>query len=142
MATRSPGEIMRLWFEEVWNGRDSERIAAYLAPHGVIYAVDEAGADARGPEQFRQFHQRFLDAFSGIRFTMDEVIEAGPMAASRWSVRLTHSGGGLGVPPTGAEVTLTGMAMIRVEDGMVVEGWNEWDRLKLATACRMVAPTA
>jgi predicted ester cyclase len=139
MATRSPGEIMRLWFQEVWNGRRADRIGAYLAPHGVVYAVDETGADAKGPEAFRAFQQRFLDAFSDVHFTMHDVVEAGPAAAGRWSARLTHSGSGLGVPPTGATVTLTGMSMIRVEDGLVVEAWNEWDRLKLATACRMVA---
>lgn len=142
MATRSPGEIMRLWFEEVWNQRNGERIAAYLAPHGVIRAADEAGADARGPEGFRGFHARFLAAFPELHFTLHDVIEQGTMAASRWSVRVVHGGDGLGVPPTGAAVTLTGMAMLRVEDGMVVEAWNEWDRLGLATACRMVAPAA
>lgn len=140
MPTRSPGEIMRLWFEEVWNRRDGDRIAAYLAPHGIIHALDEANQDARGPAEFRNFHQRFLDAFSDIQFTLHDVIEAGPLAASRWTVRLMHSGDALGVPATGERVTLTGMAMIRVEDGMVVEAWNEWDRLKLATACRMLAP--
>jgi predicted ester cyclase len=140
MGTASPAEIMRLWFEEVWNRRDGDRIAVYLAPHGIIHALDEANRDARGPEDFRRFHQRFLDAFSELHFTLHDVIESGPLAASRWSVRLTHSGDSLGVPPTGATTTLTGMAMLRVEDGMVVEAWNEWDRLKLATTCRMLAP--
>jgi predicted ester cyclase len=140
MDTPSPGQIMRLWFEEVWNRRDGSRIASYLAPHGVIYALDESKTDARGPEEFRAFHSRFLDAFSNLQFTLHDVIESGPLAASRWSVRLTHSGDALGVPATGATTTITGMAMIRVEDGMVVEAWNEWDRLKLATTCRMIDP--
>jgi steroid delta-isomerase-like uncharacterized protein len=141
MSTLSAGEVLRTWFEEVWNRRNGDLIADYLAPDGVIHNVDESGADLHGPEAFRSFHRRILDTFSDIHFTLHEVIESGPMAAARWSARLTHDGEGLGVPATGQPLSLTGMAMIRVEDGRVVESWDEWDRMRLAMACGMVAPT-
>jgi predicted ester cyclase len=142
MSTLSPGAILRLWFEEVWNQRRPDRIAAYLAPDGVIHALDETGADGHGPEPFRAFHARMLGAFPDLHFTLHDIIEEGPMAAGRWSVRLTHSGEGLGIAPTGETVTLSGMAMLRVRDGQVVEAWNLWDRMSLAMACRMVVPAA
>ncbi|MBC9178153.1 ester cyclase [Pseudoroseomonas ludipueritiae] len=136
----SPGAIFRLWFEEVWNQRDASRIAAYLAPEAIIHAADMQGADARGPAGFQPFFEQFLENFSGIRFTVHEVIEAGDMAAGRWTVQLTHSGDGFGVRATGQTMAITGMSMIRVAGDQVVEGWNEWDRLRLATACRMLVP--
>jgi steroid delta-isomerase-like uncharacterized protein len=134
----SPGTIIRLWFEEVWNQRDASRIAVYLAPDAIIHAADMDGADARGPEGFRPFFEQFLENFSGIRFTVHDVIEDGDRAAGRWTVQLTHSGDGFGVPASGETMTITGMSMIRAVDGQVVEGWNEWDRLRLATTCRML----
>ncbi len=140
MAQRSPGELIRLWFEEIWNQRAADRIPAYLAPHGVIHATDEEGGDATGPEEFRVFHQRMLAAFPDIRFTIHDVIENGDSAAARWSATLTHCGNGMG-EPTGAAITVTGMSIIRAENGMGVEGWNEWDRLSLALACGQVART-
>jgi len=33
--------------------------------------------------------------------------------------------------PTGRQVTATGMSMVRVRDGKIVEGWNNWDMLGL-----------
>jgi len=136
MPPPSAGAVLRLWFEEVWNRRDAGRIEAYMAPDGIAYSLDESGADAVGPAAFRVFFERFLETFPDIHFTMHDVIEAGPMAAGRWSACLTP-GGGPGLTPAGQTVTLTGMTMIRVEDGKVREGWNEWDRLGLATACRL-----
>ena len=142
MPAPSAGAVLRLWFEEVWNQCDPSRIEAHMAPHGIVRAVDETGADAHGPAAFRAFFERFLDCFSDIRFTMHEVIEAGPLAAGRWSARLTHSGPGLGVAPTGQSLELTGMAMVRVEDGKIVEGWNEWNRMALATGLGLLVPSA
>lgn len=141
MAHRAPGELIRLRFEEIWNRREADRIPLYLAPHGVVHATDEEGGDATGPEQFRVFHQRMLAAFPDIRFSVHEVIEDATRAAARWSATLTHCGEGLG-QPTGAAITVTGMSIIRVEEGMGVEGWNEWDRLSLGLACGTVARAA
>jgi len=140
MPPPSAGAVLRLWFEEVWNQRDPDRIATYFAPDAVAYALDESGADAHGPEAFRVFFERFLESFSDLHFTLHDVVEAGPMAVARWSARLTHSGNGLGIAPTGTSLTVTGMTMARVEDGMIQEGWNEWDRLRLATQCGMLVP--
>ncbi|WP_421988789.1 ester cyclase [Roseococcus sp.] len=138
----SAGTIFRLWFEEVWNKNDTDRITTYLAPDGIIYALDLAGGDAQGPDAFRAFFEQFMESFSDVHFTVHEVMETEDMAAGRWSAQLTHSGDGFGFPASGETVTVTGMSMIRLKDGLVVEGWNEWDRLRMATTCRMVAPPA
>lgn len=137
----SPGTVLRLWFEEIWNKKDASRIETYFAPHGITYALDLSGADAEGPEAFRAFFEQFLESFPDVHFTVHDVIESGDRAAGRWSATLTHSGDGFGFTASGETVTVTGMSMIRVEDGMMVESWNEWDRMRLATACRMVGPS-
>ncbi|MBS7813084.1 ester cyclase [Roseococcus pinisoli] len=136
----SAGTILRLWFEEVWNRKDVSLIETYFAPDGVTYALDLSGADARGPAAFQAFFEEFLASFPDIHFTVHDVVEDGDRAAGRWSARLTHSGDGFGFTASGETVTVTGMSMVRVENGMMVESWNEWDRLRLATACRMTAP--
>jgi hypothetical protein len=43
MAQRTPGALIRLWFEDVWNQRAADRIATHRAPHGVIRAADVEG---------------------------------------------------------------------------------------------------
>ena len=139
MAKASPAELIRRWFEEVWNERRADRIAELLAPHAVIHAADEDGGDAHGPEAFRAYQTRMLAAFPDIRFTLHDVVGDDRLAAARWTATMTHAGEGFGVP-TGEQVTLSGMSLIRCEDGVGVEGWNEWDRLRLALACGRVLP--
>ena len=42
---------------------------------------------------------------------------------TRWSERGTHSGAFQGTPPTGEEVTLTGVDIFKIADGRIVEQW-------------------
>lgn len=135
MAAPSPAALMRLWFQEVWNEKRADRIAKLVAPGCVVHNVDEKGGDAHGPEALLAFQARIVAAFPDIRITLHEIVESGELVAGRWSAELTHTGHGLGVPPTGKAVTLTGMSMARVRDGRIVESWDEWDRMRLALAC-------
>ncbi|HYP09050.1 MAG TPA: ester cyclase [Bryobacteraceae bacterium] len=43
----------------------------------------------------------------------------------------THTGDGLGIPPTGRKVRVTGLVMARMANGQMVEAWNNWDQLGL-----------
>jgi predicted ester cyclase len=55
---------------------------------------------------------------------------------------MTHRGEGLGVKATGNEVRVTGMSIARVDGGKIVEGWNEWDRMKLGSANGLIIKSA
>ena len=136
----SAAVLMRRWFEEVWNQRNGEKITTLFAPDGIAYAADESGADAHGPEAFRVFFERFMASFGTVRFTLHTVMESGNMAAGRWSAVLHHTGSGLGVAATDKQINITGMCIMRVANGQIHEGWNEWDKMALATQLGLVAP--
>jgi predicted ester cyclase len=40
---------------------------------------------------------------------------------------MTHAGDGLGFPATGAPVHMTGMSIVQIHNGQIVEGWNALD---------------
>jgi hypothetical protein len=42
-----------------------------------------------------------------------------------------HTGEGLGTSPAGAKVHVTGISLIRVENGKFEEAWQNWDMLGL-----------
>jgi steroid delta-isomerase-like uncharacterized protein len=132
--------IFRNWFTEVWNKGRSDLIASMLAPTGIIHGFDDAGTMVVGPDGFRPFYESLRGACPDITFTVEQMIASDHMAAGRWSARMTHTGNGLGMPPTGRAIEVSGMSIVRLEDGLMVEGWNEWDRLKFATALGVVAP--
>ncbi len=48
---------------------------------------------------------------------------------TRWTVRGTHKGELGGIPPTGKQVTVTGITISRIADGKTVESWWNSDDL-------------
>lgn len=60
-----------------------------------------------------------------------EVIAEGDKVVDRWTMRATHTGPFMNMPPTGKQVTFTGMDIARVENGKIVEYWHQQDGLGL-----------
>jgi predicted ester cyclase len=60
-----------------------------------------------------------------------QMIEEDDLIATRWVATMTHLGDQLGVPATGRRVTVTGMTIVRLRDGKIVEAWNNYDQLSL-----------
>jgi steroid delta-isomerase-like uncharacterized protein len=119
------------WFEAVWNRGDTAAIDDMMAADALMHGLGEAGADVRGPDGFKPFQAKLRGAFPDIHVTIDETVEQGDLIATRWTANMTHLGDDLGVPATGRRVTVTGMSMARLRDGIMVEGWNNWDTMSL-----------
>ena len=120
-------ELMRRWFAEVWNEGRAEAIDEMFAADGVARGLGEAGAEVRGPAAFRSYFAKLRGAFPEFEVTVEDVIAEGDKVAARWSAKMMHRGDDLGVAASGRQVAVTGMSFIRIKDGRIVEGWNNWD---------------
>jgi steroid delta-isomerase-like uncharacterized protein len=120
-------QVVRRWFEEVWNKGDMNAIDELFAADGIAYGLGEAGRDVRGPEAFKQFVQHMRTAFPDLHVTVHDTIVEGDKIAARFSVVMTHMGDVLGLPATGRQVQVNGISFSRVANGQLVEGWNNWD---------------
>jgi steroid delta-isomerase-like uncharacterized protein len=118
--------LVRRWFKEVWNEGRVAAIDEMFASHGVVHGL---GADLNGPAGFKPFHAAYRDAFPDVRIQIDDIVAEGNIVAVRWSGTGTHRGSGLGFAPSGRQVRFTGMVFFRVEQGTLVEGWNNFDQL-------------
>lgn len=124
--------LVHEWFEEVWNQRRADTIDRLLAEEAVVHGiVDDQGRELRGPQAFREFHRRFLDAFPDARVEVLEAVSQGDTLAARCVVRGTHAGDGLGLKATHRPAEFTGMCFARVKDGKIVEAWNNFDFLAM-----------
>src|ERR1700682_4945149 len=121
-------QLAKRWFEEVWNKGRREAIREILAPDAEI---QESGEAIKGPEGFYPFFDRMQAAFSDIRVTFHNAIAEGDKVCLRWSCSMTHTGNGLGVPPTRKTLRTTGITVVRVANGKLVAGWQNWDMLGL-----------
>src|SRR6516164_5523150 len=121
------------WFEEVWNKGRRDAIAEMLAPDGVLH---EGQTDTVGPEGFHDFFDRLNGAFSEFHVEVHDTIAEGDRVCLRWSCTCKHTGDALGIPATQKTVHVTGMSIIRIADGRMVEGWQNWDMLGMMEQIR------
>ena len=84
-----------------------------------------------GPVGFKQFYGWLRSAFPDLRYVVDDVIAGGDKVVVRWTWHCTHSGDFMGVPPTGKQATVSGMAIYRLARGKCVERWVELSLLGL-----------
>jgi steroid delta-isomerase-like uncharacterized protein len=122
--------LLRRWFEEVWNERRGELMEEISSPDIVCHGTGRPGEDLRGlDEGFRPFYNKMLGAFPDIRFTIEAAIRDGDTEALRWTAHMTHSGDHLGIPATKKPATVTGMVFAKLENGRIVEAWDNWDMM-------------
>ena len=125
--------LVRRWFEEVWNQGRLETIDELLAPDAVAYDLGGPGATIKGPAAFRKAAEFLHTAFGEMHFTVEDIFGVEDRVAVRLTGRFKHTGPLGQLPATGNEVSVPVMCMLRVRDGQLIEGWNNWD---VATALR------
>jgi steroid delta-isomerase-like uncharacterized protein len=119
----------REFFQHIWNDGDESAIDRFIAE-------DAAGNDPQfgiGREDFRRQWRQWRFAFPDIHFSVEEVI-ADPhtgAVATRWILTGTHSAEFWGAPATGAKVSVPGVSIDRIADGMVISGFDAWDTVVL-----------
>jgi steroid delta-isomerase-like uncharacterized protein len=124
--------LLKRWFEEVWNRGRAEAIDEMLAADGIAHGLsDDAAKPLKGPAGFKPFHKMFRGAFPDIKVIIEDMIAEGDKVAARCSVRGKHTGDHLGVAASNATVEFTGMTIVRIKNGKFVEGWNNFDFLKM-----------
>ena len=126
-------ELGRRWFEQVWNQGSREAITEMLAPGAVLH---EAGEDSVGPAGFYPFFENMHAVFSDFHVTIEASITEGDQICLRWSCQAKHTGAGLGMQATGVTIDVTGITVIRVGNGMILEGWQNWDMLGMMEQLR------
>lgn len=118
--------IVRRAFE-AWNKRDLSTITQ-LFPDCLYHSP--ATGDIKG-EAYRTFFTALLDGFPDGRLTVNDELTENDKVVVRWSFTGTHKANLMGIATTGKRVTMTGMSIIRITNGKIVEAWEEWDNLGL-----------
>lgn len=89
------------------------------------------GGELRGAA-LRQFFDSVFAAFPDAeRRVEDQMTDDLNHVVTRWTATATHQGEFMGIAPTGKRVTITGINIVRIESGKIVEEWQQWDSLGL-----------
>jgi steroid delta-isomerase-like uncharacterized protein len=114
-----PVELFRRLRERLLSSGDVEAVDEFFAPGFVSH--DMPPGLPQGVEGVKQFFAVFRDAFSDLEVAIDEVVTDGDRAAVATTTTGTHTGELLGVAPTGRRVSVTGIDIVRIEDGRIAE---------------------
>jgi steroid delta-isomerase-like uncharacterized protein len=120
--------IVRRLIEEVFNRGETGRLAELVAADHVGH--DPFG-DHYGCDGLRIAVMEYRMAFPNLRLTVEDLVTAGDRVAHRFTLRGTHAGSFMGIPPTGRAVTATGIAFDRLAGAKVAESWVSLDALNL-----------
>jgi predicted ester cyclase len=121
----------RRYYEELWNKRNYDVIADWIAP-GFVGHYSSLPEPVRGPDGFRAFVDDLLAAFPDLTMTVLDTVAQDDKVASRVEVRGTHRGEIQGFAASGLPVTITYLAIERYVDGLCVEEWVNSDDISLS----------
>jgi steroid delta-isomerase-like uncharacterized protein len=112
---------------ELLNTHEADLVDQFVAEHYINHNV----VVADGREANREFWAAFFRGLPDLTATMDGLIVSGDRVVGRFTYRGTHTGSLLGIPATGAAVTMRSIDIWRVEDGLFAEHWDELNLLEV-----------
>jgi predicted ester cyclase len=125
--------LIQRYFEEVdaaaQDGRGASVLDEFVAPD----FVDRSPSPGFTPdlEGLKRAYDHFLAASPDGYHIVEDMIAEGDKVMTRVSAYGTQTGELFGIPPTGKQIRMTGIAVHRIANGKIVEHWSELDNLGL-----------
>jgi predicted ester cyclase len=129
LAPMEPKNVVLRFITEYQTGADERAFAALIHPELVDHS--RPPGIAAGPEGVRQQFDGFRAAFSDFRAEVLQMIAEGDLVMTRKVFHGTHTGEFQGIAPTGNEVAMHVIDIVRIRDDRIAEHWNVVDRLGL-----------
>lgn len=133
--------FVRSHFNELWNRRNAEVLAADCSP--ALAFQGPTNRAFSGLASYREFVVALTGPFAELEFQMDEVYwmgndREGYLSSERWSAEGVHASPGLYGEPTDRPVQIWGITQHEIRDGCILREWtlfNELDlRMQIAAA--------
>ncbi len=121
MSAEENKAIILRWIEEAWNKGDVNMADEIYAPNFTAQDINDPNKVLRGPEGIKQSVIITRAVFPDIHFTIDHLIAEDDKVVGAFTIRGTHKGDLLGIPPTGKQVVFSAMDIWRFEGGKIAE---------------------
>jgi predicted ester cyclase len=130
-------ELIRTLHHRLWVDHDVGVLEEMIAPDAVMHWGD---SDSNAVAAVRGDVERYFTAFTDVRTSIDDLVAERDKVVLRWTTTGVHTGPYGKIPPTGREVTMTGVDAYRLDGGRVVEAWSMWDALGVYQQLGLVDP--
>jgi steroid delta-isomerase-like uncharacterized protein len=125
-------QLVARFYDEVLNAQRLDLLEEIVADDFTEHGTPPIA----GRDGFRAFVTGIVGGFPDVRLDVDDWIVEGDRVVARVSVRGTHRGEALGMPPTGRSVSWTAIHIWRIAAGRLAERWSEANVLGLMEQLR------
>ncbi len=129
--------IVRSLLEEAYNQGNLDVIDEVCAAN---YTWPMDNPQVHSSEEMKEHVAGVRTTFPDIHITAEDMIAEGDKVVTRWTIVATHKGELMGIPPTGVQVTFTGILISRIADGKIAGDWENWDGLGLMQQLGAIPP--
>ncbi len=127
MSKEDNKALVHSYIQEVWEKKNPAAVDEFLAPHYQRHISPTATPLNRDGQKQRLAELRV--AFPDIHLTLEEICAESDKVTFRSTIRGTHQGVFQGIAPTGRQVMVSLLDMVRVEEGKIAEHWGGPDFL-------------
>ena len=120
--------VKSMW--QAWISGDYGAYRNALSPD-YVWRSPSSRPDPLSREQTIEAGKSLRQAFPDAAYSLEEMIASGDKVITRFVMRATHLGEFQGVPATGKRIELSGIAIVRLENGKVGEEREDSDMLGL-----------
>ena len=117
------------WFEEVWNQVNLATVDELCTANFTFNCAAPGVSNDR--EGYKKTVIMLTSGVSDLKVTLEDIVAEGDKVAVRWKGSSKHTGEFMGMSPTGKQLAMTGISIIRIEGGKIVEEWGEMDMMGL-----------
>jgi steroid delta-isomerase-like uncharacterized protein len=130
-TTEENKALLRDYLERFWNQTDFEAGERFIAEDVVLHGLEADVLVPLPPGRAGVIKMRriFATAMPDFKMTIDDIIAEGDKVLVRWTGEGTHTGDLMGIPATHRRACWTAMSISRIEDGVMVEGWQNMDNM-------------
>ncbi len=138
-AKRSAKQVATAYFEAI-AAKDLDAMVEVWAPGGIDHFYGMA--DLPAPDGIRQFFSEMFAAIPDFSMSVTDMVAYGDKAAVRWTATGTFNGKGRfqGIAPTGASVSLEGLDLFTIEDGLIQENFAYTNGMEMARQMGIMPP--
>lgn len=111
--------IVRRYVLDVWGRGDYETERELVAVDAIDRHPTSGGTG--GLEGHHATLAVVHAAFPDMTMTIDEIVAEGDRVVACWTATGTHQGDFFGIPPTGRPFSFTGIDVLRIADGKIIE---------------------
>jgi steroid delta-isomerase-like uncharacterized protein len=128
MSNEDNKTLICRFFEEVYTKKNLAALEEFIAPSHIDHSAAAAGLEV-GPEGSRQAIGIMLTAFPDLHVMIEDMIAEGDRVVVRMTMRGTQQGAFGSIPPTGKQVAISTIDIVRIEGGKIAEEWGIDDML-------------